>query len=412
MDQLSFGWKHENNKQQNLMEGNPMSIAIDYDREIEAKARMKVVGVGGAGGNALNRMIDAQLQGVDFIAINTDSQALESSRASHKIQIGKKLTKGLGAGADPEIGRLALEEDRESLAAISSETDMVFITAGMGGGTGTGAAPVVAEIAKDMGALTVAIVTKPFQFEGVKRTKRALEGIAKLREKVDTLITIPNQRLFSIVPKGTPLLEAFHIADDILLNATQGISDLITVPGLINLDFADVKTVMSEMGSALMGTGRASGPDRAQEAATEAISSPLLEEVSIEGSKGILINITGGFDLTLDDVKNASSVIFDSTGSDANIFFGAIIDEKIKDEIRVTVIATGLDDNLSVNYPEVQNPFQDILGTRRKVLDIPAFKRKETKIFEEKAVSNNGDDEVDVYDIPAYMRKRQVGEVS
>ncbi len=411
MDQLSFGWKLENNKLANLAEGNTMSIAIDYDQEIEAKARMKVIGVGGAGGNALNRMIEAQLQGVDFIAINTDTQALESSHAAHKIQIGKKLTKGLGAGADPEIGRLAVEEDRESLAAIIADTDMVFITAGMGGGTGTGAAPVVAEIAKEMGALTVAIVTKPFQFEGVKRTKRALEGIAKLREKIDTLITIPNQRLFSIVPKGTTLLEAFKIADDILLHATQGISDLITVPGLINLDFADVKTVMAEMGSALMGTGQASGPDRAQEAATIAIASPLLEDISMEGAKGLLINITGGLDLTLDDIKNAASVISESAGSEANIFFGAIIDEKIKDEIHVTVIATGLDDELNKNYSENQNPFQDIIGARRKVLDIPAFKRKEAKVFEEE-ISNNGGDEVDVYDIPAYLRKRKMGETS
>ena len=411
MDQLSFGWKLENNKLANLAEGNTMSIAIDYDQEIEAKARMKVIGVGGAGGNALNRMIEAQLQGVDFIAINTDTQALESSHAAHKIQIGKKLTKGLGAGADPEIGRLAVEEDRESLAAIIADTDMVFITAGMGGGTGTGAAPVVAEIAKEMGALTVAIVTKPFQFEGVKRAKRALEGIAKLREKIDTLITIPNQRLFSIVPKGTTLLEAFKIADDILLHATQGISDLITVPGLINLDFADVKTVMAEMGSALMGTGQASGPDRAQEAATIAIASPLLEDISMEGAKGLLINIPGGLDLTLDDIKNAASVISESAGSEANIFFGAIIDEKIKDEIHVTVIATGLDDELNKNYSENQNPFQDIIGARRKVLDIPAFKRKEAKVFEEE-ISNNGGDEVDVYDIPAYLRKRKMGETS
>ena len=411
MDQLSFGWKLENNKLANLAEGNTMSIAIDYDQEIEAKARMKVIGVGGAGGNALNRMIEAQLQGVDFIAINTDTQALESSHAAHKIQIGKKLTKGLGAGADPEIGRLAVEEDRESLAAIIADTDMVFITAGMGGGTGTGAAPVVAEIAKEMGALTVAIVTKPFQFEGVKRAKRALEGIAKLREKIDKLITIPNQRLFSIVPKGTTLLEAFKIADDILLHATQGISDLITVPGLINLDFADVKTVMAEMGSALMGTGQASGPDRAQEAATIAIASPLLEDISMEGAKGLLINIPGGLDLTLDDIKNAASVISESAGSEANIFFGAIIDEKIKDEIHVTVIATGLDDELNKNYSENQNPFQDIIGARRKVLDIPAFKRKEAKVFEEE-ISNNGGDEVDVYDIPAYLRKRKMGETS
>ncbi|MEE9170773.1 MAG: cell division protein FtsZ [bacterium] len=386
-----------------------MSLTIDYDQEMEAKARMKVIGIGGAGGNALNRMIDAQLQGVDFLAVNTDLQVLNSNRAKQKIQIGKKLTKGLGAGADPEIGRLAIEEDRESLMAAMEETDMVFITGGMGGGTCTGAAPVVAEIAKEMNALTVAIVTRPFQFEGLKRTKRAYEGIAQLREKVDTLITIPNQRLFSIVPKGTPLLEAFKMADDILLHATQGISDLITVPGLINLDFADVKTVMAEMGNALMGTGRSSGPERAQEAATMAISSPLLEEISMEGAKGILINITGGLDITLDDIKNATSVISETAGSEANIFFGAIVDDQIEDEVRVTVIATGLDDHHNGGLSDDQNPFRDIVGSRSRILDIPAFKRKEEKSFAEETVSNNGENG-DVYDIPAFMRKRQTRE--
>jgi cell division protein FtsZ len=410
MDQLIFDWQMiDENKPETQPEGRAMSLTIDYDQEMEAKARMKVIGIGGAGGNALNRMIDAQLQGVDFLAVNTDLQVLNSNRAKQKIQIGKKLTKGLGAGADPEIGRLAIEEDRESLMAAMDETDMVFITGGMGGGTGTGAAPVVAEIAKEMNALTVAIVTRPFQFEGLKRTKRAHEGIAQLREKVDTLITIPNQRLFSIVPKGTPLLEAFKMADDILLHATQGISDLITVPGLINLDFADVKTVMAEMGNALMGTGRSSGPERAQEAATMAVSSPLLEEISMEGAKGILINITGGLDITLDDIKNATSVISDTAGSEANIFFGAIVDDQIEDEVRVTVIATGLDDHHNGGLSDDQNPFRDIVGSRSRILDIPAFKRKEEKSFAEETVSNNGENG-DVYDIPAFMRKRQTRE--
>ncbi|HDL17943.1 MAG TPA: cell division protein FtsZ [Bacteroidetes bacterium] len=385
-----------------------MSLTIELDKEGESNARMKVVGIGGAGGNALNRMIEASLQGVDFIVINTDQQALNVNKAKQKIQIGKKLTKGLGAGADPEIGKEAIEEDREVVKRALSDTDMVFITAGMGGGTGTGAAPIIAEIAKSEGALTVAIVTKPFQFEGMKRTKRALEGIQLLREKVDTLITIPNQRLFSIVPKGTPLLKAFGIADDILLHATQGISDLITVPGLINLDFADIKAIMAEMGNALMGTGIADGQDRAMEAAKMAISSPLLEEISIEGAKGILINISGGYDLTLDDVKNATSVVYDSVGSDANIIFGAILDENIKEEIRVTVIATGLDGESNSNVLETRNPFFDIIGSRRRVLDIPTFKRKEQKEFSDSSGSK-GDGE-DVYDIPAFIRNRQVNE--
>lgn len=409
MDQLAFEWKEKTNciYEQNREEGN-MTLTFDIDKDQESNARMKVIGVGGAGGNALNRMIEAKLQGVEFIAVNTDLQALNSNRSKQKIQIGKKLTKGLGAGADPEIGRGAIEEDWEAVKASLSETDMVFITAGMGGGTGTGAAPVVAEIAREVEALTVAIVTKPFQFEGMKRTKRAIDGINQLRDKVDTLITIPNQRLFSIVPKGTPLLKAFGIADDILLHATQGISDLITVPGLINLDFADVKAVMSEMGNALMGTGIADGQDRAQEAANQAISSPLLEDISIEGAKGILINITGGYDLTLDDVKNATSVIYESVGSDANIIFGAILDETIKEEIRVTVIATGLNGEANTNILEEQNPFLDIVGSRRRVLDIPTFKRKEPKEYAE-TTSGNGEHK-DIFDIPAFIRNKQARE--
>jgi len=408
MDQLAFDWINENNiNLETKGKEGAMTLTFDLDRELESNARMKVVGVGGAGGNALNRMIESNLQGVEFIAVNTDQQALKVNKAKHKIQIGKKSTKGLGAGADPEVGRSAIEEDRESVKMALAETDMVFITAGMGGGTGTGAAPTIAEIAKEQDALTVAIITKPFQFEGMKRTKRAIEGIAQLREKVDTLITIPNQRLFSIVPKGTPLLKAFGIADDILLHATQGISDLITVPGLINLDFADVKTVMSEMGNALMGTGMADGQDRAQEAAKQAISSPLLEEISIEGAKGILINITGGYDLTLDDVKNATSVIYDTAGNDANIIFGAILDEEIKEEIRVTVIATGLNGEINNGILEEQNPFFDVVGSRRKVLDIPTFKRKEPQGYSDSP--DNGEVE-DVYDIPAFIRNKQVNE--
>jgi len=409
MNASKISWSDGNNHQDELKrEKRAMTLAFDFDSKVEANARMKVVGVGGAGGNALMRMIEAELQGVEFIAVNTDLQALTANKAKQKIQIGKKLTKGLGTGADPEVGRLAVEEDRESVVAALTDSDMVFITAGMGGGTGTGAAPIVAEIAKKLGALTVAVVTKPFQFEGTKRTKRAIDGITQLREKVDTLITIPNQRLFSIVPKGTSLLEAFRVADDILLHATQGISDLITVPGLINLDFADVKTVMSEMGNALMGSGYATGQDRAQEAAKQAISSPLLEDISIEGAKGILINITGGYDLTLDDVKSATSVVYDATGSDANIIFGAILNERFKDEIRITVIATGLNGDTQNSATEDTNPFLEIVGSRRRVLDIPAYKRKEQKTFAEVESGNGGVE--DIYDIPAFMRKKQARE--
>ncbi len=392
-----------------------MALTFEFDNVADQSAKMKVIGVGGAGGNAINQMIEAELKGVDFLAINTDLQALSSNKARNKIQIGKKLTKGLGAGANPDIGQKAIEEDRESVAAALQDIDMVFITAGMGGGTGTGAAPVVAEIAKEMGALTVAIVTKPFQFEGIKRMKRAMEGIRRLREKVDTLIVIPNQRLFSVVPKGTPLLEAFRMADDVLLHATKGISDLITEPGLINLDFADVRTVMSEMGDALMGTGISNGQDRAQEAAMRAISSPLLEDVSISGAKGVLINITGGLDLSLDDVNNATSIIFEAAGQEANIIFGAILDENIQDEVRVTVIATGLNPATAATGPEEEHNVIELFGTRRKVLDIPTFKRRENTLFplESRPETVGGDSEFpaeDDLDIPTFMRKKQAQE--
>ncbi len=392
-----------------------MALTFEFDNVADQSAKMKVIGVGGAGGNAINQMIEAELRGVDFLAINTDLQALNNNKARNKIQIGKKLTKGLGAGANPDIGQKAIEEDRESVAAALQDIDMVFITAGMGGGTGTGAAPVVAEIAKEMGALTVAIVTKPFQFEGIKRMKRAMEGIRRLREKVDTLIVIPNQRLFSVVPKGTPLLEAFRMADDVLLHATKGISDLITEPGLINLDFADVRTVMSEMGDALMGTGVSNGQDRAQEAAMRAISSPLLEDVSIAGAQGVLINITGGLDLSLDDVNNATSIIFEAAGQDANIIFGAILDENIQDEVRVTVIATGLNPASAGAGVEEERKVIDLFGTRRKVLDIPTFKRRENTLFplDSKMETFSSDSKLpaeDDLDIPTFMRKKQAQE--
>ena len=311
-------------------------------------ARIKVIGVGGGGGNAINTMITCRLEGVDFVAANTDLQALESNQAQIKIPLGNRLTKGLGAGANPEIGRNAAMEDRDRIAEVLQGADMVFVTAGMGGGTGTGAAPVIAEVARELGALTVGVVTKPFGFEGKKRRRHAEEGILNLARAVDTLITIPNERLLSVAGQKTTMLDAFRKADDVLLNAVQGISDLITIPGLINVDFADVKTIMSSMGRALMGTGRASGERRAIEAAQQAISSPLLEDVSITGATGILINITGGPDLTLFEVNEASSLIQEAAHEDANIIFGSVIDSNIVDEVRITVIATGFD-----NYKDV-----------------------------------------------------------
>ena len=317
------------------------NLSIHFAEDFASNARIKVVGVGGAGGNAINGMIHAGLVGVEFIAVNTDLQALEINKATCRIQIGKTLTKGLGAGANPEVGRRAIEENMDDIGEVLRDTDMVFVTAGMGGGTGTGAAPVIAEIARNLGALTVGIVTKPFQFEGKKRMERAEEGIQELKEKVDTLIVIPNQRLLAIVERQTTLIDAFIMADDILLQATRGISDLITVPGMINLDFADVRTVMSEMGDALMGVGVARGENRALEAAQQAISSPLLEDVNIAGAKGVLVNITGGSDVTLYDVNDATMVIYEAAGGEANIIFGAVINPELTDELRVTVIATG-----------------------------------------------------------------------
>jgi cell division protein FtsZ len=310
--------------------------------DIENFALIKVVGVGGGGSNAVNRMIRAELMGVEFIAVNTDAQALLLSDAPHKIRIGDKVTKGLGAGADPSIGRKSAEDDSEKLYEALKEADMIFVTAGMGGGTGTGAAPIIAEIAKDIGALTVAVVTKPFGFEGSKRKLLAEQGINDLVDKVDTLITIPNDRLLQVVEKRTSMVDAFRIVDDVLRQGVQGISDLITVPGLINLDFADVKTIMSNAGSALMGIGHGTGETRAGDAARQAIMSPLLEQ-SIDGARGVLFTITGGPDLTLFEVNEAAEIIHAAADPEANIIFGAVIDDRMAQDVKISVIATGFD---------------------------------------------------------------------
>ncbi len=322
--------------------GSGINIFIDDDPPITG-ARIKVIGVGGGGGNAVNRMIEAGIEGIEFLVANTDLQALKRSRAPIKIQLGGKLTKGLGAGANPDVGRNAALEDTEKIIEVLEGADMVFVTTGLGGGTGTGAAPIIASLATELNALTVAVVTKPFHFEGRRRMQQADQGLRELRECVDTVITIPNERLLHTVERSVSLADSFKVADDVLRQAVQGISDLITVPGLINLDFADVKSIMAGMGLALMGAGRASGEHRAMEATQQAISSPLLEEATIEGAKGVLINITGGPDLTLFEVNEASSIIREAADEDANIIFGAVIDESLRDEMKITVIATGFD---------------------------------------------------------------------
>jgi len=345
--------------------------------ESDNGATIKVIGIGGGGGNAINNMINASLRGVDFIVANTDAQALEVSKAHTKLQLGVNITKGLGAGANPEIGRSAALEDADQIRQALDGTDMVFLTAGLGGGTGTGGAPVVAQIAKEIGALTVAVVTKPFNFEGRQRMKTADKGIKELKETVDTIITIPNNRLLSLAAKKATFLEMLKKADDVLLYAVKGISDLITVPGLINLDFADVKTIMSEMGMALMGTGMSSGEDRATEAAQKAISSPLLEDVSISGAKGVLMNISSGLDLTIDEVQEASSLIQKEAHEDANIIWGTVLDQSAGDELRVTVIATGIGEVDVRPKPDLGV----IHGSRRDDdLEIPTFLRRNRKI--------------------------------
>ncbi|MGI6049708.1 MAG: cell division protein FtsZ [Acetivibrionales bacterium] len=323
---------------------------LEFDIDMDSFARLKVVGIGGGGNNAVNRMISAGLRGVEFISVNTDKQALFLSQATTKIQIGDKLTKGLGAGANPEIGEKAANESRDEIAMAIKDADMVFVTAGMGGGTGTGGAPVVAQIAREMGILTVGVVTKPFLFEGKKRMMQAEAGIEALKDVVDTLVTIPNDRLLQIADKKMPLVKAFNLADDVLRQGVQGISDLIAVPGLINLDFADVKTIMLDTGIAHMGIGRASGENKAEEAAKQAIASPLLE-TTIDGARGVLLNITGGVDLGLQEVSMSAELIQAAADPDANIIFGAVIDENLKDELVITVIATGFKDDAVVKRP-------------------------------------------------------------
>jgi cell division protein FtsZ len=314
---------------------------IDDGKQEVLGASIKVIGVGGAGGNAVNRMIQSGLNGVEFIAANTDAQVLDQSLSPRKLQLGTTITKGLGSGANPNVGRDSAEEDEAQISEMLEGADMVFVTAGMGGGTGTGAAPVVARIAKAQGALTVAVVTRPFEFEGRRRMQLAEDGLRELKERVDTLIVIPNQRLLTIVDRTTPLKEAFRVADQVLHHATKGISDLITVPGLVNLDFADVKTVMAERGNALMGAGHATGPNRAYEAAQSAVSSPLLDDVSISGAEALLVNVTGGESMTLHEINEAVTVVVDAAGHDANVIFGAVIDENMGDSLSITVIATG-----------------------------------------------------------------------
>ncbi len=354
---------------------------IELDNYFDHGAKIRVVGVGGGGGNAVTSMIDKRLQGVDFFAINTDMQALERNKAPNKIQIGKNLTRGLGAGADPSIGQRAVEEDRDEIARALAGSDMVFVTAGMGGGTGTGGAPVVANVAKSIGALVVGIVTKPFTCEGKKRMAQADLGIEEMKKHVDTLIMIPNQKLLSIVERNTPLQEAFDKANDVLYGATRGISELITIPGLINVDFADVRTIMREMGDALMGSGSATGENRSIEAAHAAISSPLLEGVSIAGAQGVLVNVTGGPTMSLVEVDEAVSVIHEAAGEEANVIMGAVIDENLGEEMLVTVIATGFNKRGTVGV-RVAKPAAKMLeripvGPHDiQKLDEPAFIRR------------------------------------
>lgn len=357
---------------------------IELDNGFDRGAKIRVVGVGGGGGNAVNSMIKKGLHGVDFFAVNTDLQALQRNQAPNKIQIGKNLTRGLGAGADPTIGYRAVEEDREEIARALTGSDMVFVTAGMGGGTGTGGAPLVGNIAKSLGALVVGIITRPFQCEGKKRTSQADQGIEELRKQVDTLIVIPNQKLLTIVDRHTSLTEAFDIANSVLYGATRGISELITVPGLINVDFADVRTIMREMGDAVMGTGEAAGENRAVEAAHMAISSPLLDDISISGARGVLVNITGGPSMSLFEVDEATEIIHGAAGDEANVILGAVVDEKLTEEIIVTVIATGFNQRpvqTAAARPAAQRPVRPIEriptgADDLQLLDEPAYKRR------------------------------------
>jgi cell division protein FtsZ len=367
--------------------------------ETREAAKIKVIGLGGGGSNAVNRMMDAEFSGVEFIVANTDLQALRASPAPVKLQLGARLTGGLGAGSDPEIGRNAALEDRDRIREVLEGADMVFVTAGLGGGTGTGSAPVVASAAKELGILTVAVVTKPFAFEGRKRAQQAEAGMAELRGVVDTLIAIPNQRLLAVVDRGTPLLEAFKVADTVLLQAVQGISDLILVPGLINLDFADVRTIMSGMGMALMGAGVGRGEHRALDAAQKAVASPLLDDTSIEGARGILINFTGGPDLSIHEVEEAARVVQEAAHEEANIIFGAVIDDGLEDEVRITVIATGFTER------------KEAAGPGSKIVEMPKGPRGPSPAREwrrrlaEVRAETDAPLEEDL-DVPAFLRRQ------
>ncbi|MGZ0049981.1 cell division protein FtsZ [Brevibacillus gelatini] len=378
---------------------------LEFDMDMESFARIKVIGCGGGGSNAVNRMIAGGVKGVEFITLNTDAQALQLSSAEIKLQIGEKLTRGLGAGANPEIGKKAAEESRDMIENALRGADMVFVTAGMGGGTGTGAAPVVAEIAKELGALTVGVVTRPFSFEGRKRSQHGEAGIAALKEKVDTLIVIPNDRLLEIVDKNTPMLEAFREADNILRQGVQGISDLIAVPGLINLDFADVKTIMTERGSALMGIGVGSGENRAAEAARRAISSPLLE-TSIDGARGVLMNITGGTNLSLYEVNEAADIVSSAADPDVNMIFGAVINEDLKNELVVTVIATGFEQSQRAAAEAPRRQQQPISASGSRPTPISSVNTSRAK-EEEDDKSFFSMSNLDNLDIPAFLRNRR-----
>lgn len=386
-------------------------MVIEMDESFNSGAKLKVIGVGGCGGNAINTMIECGLEGVEFLAANTDSQALAKSRANIKIQLGAALTKGLGAGANPDVGKSAALESKDSLVEALKGADMVFITAGMGGGTGTGAGPIVAEAAKAVGALVVAVVTKPFAFEGTKKMRQAEEGLKRLKDVVDTVITIPNQRLLSVASKNTALTEAFKRADEVLLQAVKGISDVITVSGLVNVDFADVKTIMREMGQALMGSGVAKGENRAAEAARKAISSPLLEDISIHGARGVLINITGSADMTIHDINEASSLIHEEAHEDAHIIFGAVVDESMGEEVRVTVIATGFGKANEAKFPKDMIPQAVVVDD----LDVPTVHRNnrdknlEIKSGDIRRLGKLGGynvDDEDLYDTPTFLRKQ------
>ncbi|WP_100330830.1 cell division protein FtsZ [Bacillus xiapuensis] len=377
---------------------------LEFDTNLDSLATIKVIGVGGGGNNAVNRMIEHGVQGVEFIAVNTDAQALNLSKAEIKMQIGSKLTRGLGAGANPEVGKKAAEESKEQIEEALRGADMVFVTAGMGGGTGTGAAPVIAQIAKDLGSLTVGVVTRPFTFEGRKRATQAAGGIESMKAAVDTLIVIPNDRLLEIVDKSTPMLEAFREADNVLRQGVQGISDLIATPGLINLDFADVKTIMSNKGSALMGIGVASGENRAAEAAKKAISSPLLE-TSIDGAQGVIMNITGGTNLSLYEVQEAADIVASASDQEVNMIFGSVINDNLKDEIVVTVIATGFKESVLQQTKPSRPGFGQMKQQAPSSMPKREVKREET--MQQDMQSRQPSQPIeDTLDIPTFLRNR------